>query len=75
MSFSISGLGTFYASGHPADGVDLPAPVALIKTTGAGSRWSVLSLGGTSDFHPLTASSSRVMGFDGVLRVTADGKN
>ena len=75
MSFSISGPGAFYASGHPADGVDLPAPVGLIKSTDAGSSWSVLSLGGKSDFHALTASSSGVMGFDGVLRVTADGKN
>lgn len=75
MSFSISGPGTFYASGHPADGVDLPAPVGLIKSTDAGSTWSVQSLGGESDFHALTASSSGVMGFDGVLRVTTDGKS
>ncbi|MEP7369633.1 MAG: F510_1955 family glycosylhydrolase [Dermatophilaceae bacterium] len=75
MSFSISGPGTFYASGHPGDGVDLPAPVGLIKSTDAGSTWSVQSLGGESDFHALTASSSGVMGFDGALRVTADGKN
>ena len=75
MSFSISGPGTFYASGHPAEAVDLPAPVGLIKSTDAGSTWSVQSLGGESDFHALTASSSGVMGFDGVLRVTADGKS
>jgi hypothetical protein len=75
MSFSISAPGTFYASGHPADGVDLPAPVGLIKSTDAGSTWTVLSLGGKSDFHALTASTAGVMGFDGVLRVTADGKS
>jgi len=75
MSFSISAPGTFYASGHPGEGVDLPAPVGLIKSTDAGNTWSVLSLGGQSDFHALTASSAGVMGFDGVLRVTADGKN
>jgi len=75
MSFSISAPGTFYASGHPAAGVDLPAPVGLIKSTDAGKTWTVQSLGGTSDFHAMTASASGVMGFDSVLRVTSDGKS
>ncbi len=75
MSFSISAPGTFYASGHPADGVDLPAPVGLITSTDAGSTWTVLSLGGESDFHELTVSSAGVMGFDGVLLVTSDGRS
>jgi len=74
MGFAISAPGTFYASGHPAEGVDLPQPVGLIKSTDAGSTWSVMSLGGQSDFHALTASSQGVMAFDGVLRVTSDGK-
>jgi photosystem II stability/assembly factor-like uncharacterized protein len=73
MAFAISGK-NFYASGHPADGVDLPAPVGLIKSTDAGRTWTVLSLGGQSDFHALTASSAGVIGFDGVLRMTSDGK-
>ena len=75
MSFAITGPGSFYASGHPADGVDLPAPVGLIKSTDAGRTWTVLSRGGESDFHALAASSAGVMGFDGALRVTADGKS
>jgi photosystem II stability/assembly factor-like uncharacterized protein len=75
MSFTITGPGSFYASGHPADGVDMPAPVGLIKSTDAGRTWTVLSRGGESDFHALAASSAGVMGFDGVLRVTADGKS
>lgn len=75
MSFAITGPGSFYASGHPADGVDLPAPVGLIKSTDAGRTWTVLSRGGESDFHALAASSAGVMGFDGTLRVTADGKS
>jgi hypothetical protein len=74
MGFAVSGPKTFYASGHPADGVDLPAPVGLIKSTDAGRTWTVQSLGGQSDFHALTASSAGVMGFDGALRVTSDGK-
>jgi len=75
MGFAISGPGTFYASGHPADGVDLPAPVGLMKSTDAGRTWTVLSRGGQSDFHALTASSKGVMGFDGALGVTSDGKD
>jgi len=75
MGFAITGPGSFYASGHPAEGVDMPAPVGLIKSTDAGRTWTVLSRGGESDFHALTASSAGVMGFDGALRVTADGKS
>jgi hypothetical protein len=74
MGFAVYGPGTFYASGHPATGVDLPAPVGLIKSTDAGQTWTVLSRGGESDFHALTASSKGVMGFDGALGVTSDGK-
>jgi hypothetical protein len=75
MSFAITGPGSFYASGHPADGVDMPAPVGLIKSTDAGRTWTVLSRGGQSDFHALAASSAGVMGFDGALRTTSDGKS
>ena len=75
MSFAVTGPGTFYASGHPAEGVDLPAPVGLIKSTDGGRTWSVQSLGGQSDFHALAVSSRGVMGFDGALRVTSDEKS
>jgi hypothetical protein len=75
MSFAITGPGSFYASGHPADGVDLPAPVGLIRSTDAGRTWTVLSRGGESDFHALAASSAGVMGFDGALRTSSDGKS
>jgi hypothetical protein len=34
----------------------------------------VLSRGGESDFHALTSSSKGVLGFDGVLRASTDGK-
>ena len=75
MSFAVSAPGTFYASGHPGAGVDLPQPVGLMKSTDAGATWTVLSRGGESDFHALAASSKGVMGFDNVaLRITPDGK-
>jgi photosystem II stability/assembly factor-like uncharacterized protein len=75
MGFSIAGPGHFYASGHPGDGVDLPAPVGLMETVDAGKTWSVRSLGGESDFHALTSSSKGVLGYDGSLRSTADEKS
>ena len=74
MGFAISAPGTFYGSGHPGAGVDLPVPVGLIKSTDAGRTWTSLSRGGQSDFHALTASAKGVMGFDGALSATADGK-
>jgi len=75
MGFAVSGPGTFYGSGHPAAGIDLPFPAGLIKSTNAGRTWTSLSRGGQSDFHALTTSSKGVMGFDGALRVSVDGKN
>jgi len=74
MGFSVAGPGHFYASGHPADGVDLPAPVGLMESQDAGKTWSVRSRGGESDFHALTSSSKGVLGFDGKLASSADGK-
>src|SRR5450756_1242855 len=65
--FSVAGPGHFYASGHPGDGVDLPAPVGLMETRDAGKTWSVRSLGGESDFHALTSSSKGMLGYGGVL--------
>jgi hypothetical protein len=57
MSFAITGPGSL--SGHPADGVDMPAPVGLVKSTDAGRSWTVLSRGGESDFHAMAASHRR----------------
>lgn len=74
MGFAVSGPGIFYSSGHPGQGVDMPSPVGLMKSTDAGATWTVQSRAGQSDFHALTASSKGVMAFDGALGVTSDGK-
>ncbi len=74
MGFSIAGPGHYYASGHPGDGVDLPAPVGLMESRDSGRTWSVLSRGGESDFHALTSSVKGVLGYDGALRASSDGK-
>ncbi len=64
----------FYASGHPGQGSELPNPLGLIKTTDGGKSWEPLSRQGESDFHALTVSKSGLVGFDGTLRASADGR-
>lgn len=66
--------GQYLASGHPGSGAELPEPVGLIESTDQGQTWTVLSRGGESDFHALTASPERVIGFDGQLRTSTDGR-
>lgn len=74
MGFTVAGSGHYYASGHPGTATDLPQPVGLIESRDGGNTWTVLSRGGGSDFHALTTAGSTVVGFDGVLRSTADGR-
>jgi hypothetical protein len=64
-----------YASGHPGEGSDLPNPLGLIRSTDAGKTWEQLSRQGESDFHALTATKSGIVGFDGTLRTSPDGKS
>jgi photosystem II stability/assembly factor-like uncharacterized protein len=74
MGFTVAGPDHFYASGHPGEGAGLPNPVGLIESTDAGRTWRALSRQGESDFHTLAASSAGVVGFDGGLRISADGR-
>ncbi|WP_024476708.1 F510_1955 family glycosylhydrolase [Arthrobacter sp. CAL618] len=73
MGFTTAGNGEFYASGHPGPGTDLPDPVGLIRSTDQGKTWQPLSLQGESDFHALAATDGGIVGFDGQLRISADG--
>lgn len=73
MGFTVAADGDYLASGHPGPGVDLPEPAGLISSVD-GESWSVESLGGESDFHALTATSGGIIGFDGTLRLSRDGK-
>ncbi|TJY70487.1 exo-alpha-sialidase [Arthrobacter sp. CAU 1506] len=65
--------GHFYASGHPGAGSDLPNPVGLIHSNDGGKTWKPLSRQGESDFHALTTTRAGIIGFDGQLRISADG--
>ncbi|KGN41626.1 F510_1955 family glycosylhydrolase [Knoellia aerolata] len=74
MGFSIAGPGHYYASGHPNMVSELPQPMGLIESIDGGKTWTVLSRGGQSDFHTLTQAGDTVLGFDGNLRRTTDGR-
>ncbi|MGX5653660.1 F510_1955 family glycosylhydrolase [Geodermatophilus nigrescens] len=76
MGFTVVGPGHYLASGHPGLQVtDLPNPVGLVESTDGGASWVPLSRGGESDFHALTtAADGAVLGFDGVLRRSIDGR-
>jgi hypothetical protein len=76
MGFTVAGPGHYLASGHPGPQVTaLPNPVGLIETTDGGATWAPLSRGGESDFHALTTGADgAVVGFDGVLRRSTDGR-
>ena len=74
MGFAVAGPGHYLASGHPGSGVDLPQPVGLIESTDGGETWTPLSRRGESDFHALAVSASGVLGFDGALVRSGDGR-
>jgi len=75
MGFTITKSGDLLASGHPGAGTDLPQPVGLIKSVDRGKTWAVRSRGGQSDFHALSASARGVVGYDGTLRASDDGRS
>ena len=74
MGFTVAGPGHYYASGHPGTATDLPQPVGLIESRDGGKTWKVLSRGGRSDFHALTTTGQAVVGFDGAVRATTNGR-
>jgi hypothetical protein len=75
MAFTVTGPGTFLASGHPDLREDLPPHLGLIESTDAGESWQSLSLQGEADFHALEVVGDRVYGYDattGRLMTTTD---
>jgi hypothetical protein len=74
MGFTVAGPGHYLASGHPGLHVDLPQPVGLIESTDGGRTWTPVSRQGQSDFHALTAGDAWILGFDGTLVASADGR-
>ncbi|MGY1682426.1 F510_1955 family glycosylhydrolase [Geodermatophilus sp. SYSU D01176] len=74
MGFTVAGPGHYLASGHPGPHVDLPQPVGLIESTDGGHTWTPVSRQGQSDFHALTVSAAGVLGYDGTLVASTDGR-
>ena len=74
MGFAIAPDGTWFASGHPGPGLDLPQPLGLASSTNGGRTWNVESRGGQSDFHALAAGPAGIIAFDGTLRISTDRK-
>jgi hypothetical protein len=66
--------GVFYASGHPGKDSTLPNPLGLVKSTDGGKNWEQVSRQGESDFHALATTKSGIVGFDGTMRTSTDGK-
>lgn len=64
-AFDVMGLsydgGRWIASGHPANGEELPANLGL-RASPDGRAWQTISLAGEVDFHRLTASGTTVLG-------------
>ncbi|PTX61773.1 hypothetical protein C8P63_10625 [Melghirimyces profundicolus] len=54
MGFSYTKKGIF-ASGHPAEGSDLPDPLGLIRSDDGGNTWKPVKFQGESDFHYMSA--------------------
>jgi photosystem II stability/assembly factor-like uncharacterized protein len=76
MGFAVADGDRLLASGHPAEGQDLPGVVGLIESRDGGRTWQPVSLLGEADFHVLRAAGERVYGFDGVsgrFLASADG--
>ncbi|MFP3992839.1 exo-alpha-sialidase [Streptomyces sp. E11-3] len=76
MGFTVTGPGTFVASGHPGPGNDEPGNRGLIESTDSGKTWKVKSLAGKVDFHALKYAHDTIYGYDstnGMLRVSKDG--
>ena len=74
MGFTVAGAGHYYASGHPQPGADLPNPLGVVETVDGGRTWQVLSRAGVSDFHSMAVSGSGLVGFDGAMLRTDDGR-
>lgn len=80
MGFTVTGDGTFLASGHPdyrEDGDLRPPLLGLLRSRDVGQTWQRLSLRGEADFHALQAAHGQVYGYDSTSQtfmVSRDGR-
>jgi photosystem II stability/assembly factor-like uncharacterized protein len=76
MGFTVTGPGTFLASGHPGDPQASSPHLGLIRSTDAGRTWATVSEGGAADFHALQSAGGVLYAYDsrtGRIRSSTDG--
>ncbi|MFH9467157.1 F510_1955 family glycosylhydrolase [Streptomyces clavifer] len=66
MGFTVTGPGTFLASGHPSptDSTASSPHLGLIRSTDAARTWTTVSADGEADFHVLQRAGGTLYGFD-----------
>ncbi|MDJ0464101.1 F510_1955 family glycosylhydrolase [Streptomyces sp. H27-C3] len=66
MGFTVTGPGTFLASGHPSptDRTAASPHLGLIRSTDAARTWRTVSAEGEADFHALQRAGGTLYGFD-----------
>ena len=67
MGFATLGK-VWLASGHPAEGSEMPNPIGLVKSTDRGLSWKAVSLVGKVDFHSLEGAGTDLYGADSQSR-------
>ncbi|TMR95777.1 WD40/YVTN/BNR-like repeat-containing protein [Nonomuraea basaltis] len=75
MGFTVTGSGTFLASGHPGDPGAASPHMGLIRSSDAGRTWATVSEGGAADFHALQPAGGKLYAYDsqtGRVRASAD---
>ncbi|MEV0390511.1 F510_1955 family glycosylhydrolase [Nonomuraea sp. NPDC050643] len=76
MGFTVTGPGTFLASGHPGDPQAASPHLGLIRSSDAGRTWVTVSEGGAADFHSLQPAGDKLYAYDSQtrqVRASADG--
>ncbi|MEV1167542.1 F510_1955 family glycosylhydrolase [Nonomuraea sp. NPDC049784] len=68
MGFTVTGPGTFLASGHPGDLQAGSPHLGLIRSTDSGRTWITVSESGTADFHALQPAGDKLYAFDSQTR-------
>lgn len=66
MGFSVTGPGSYIASGHPSQPGSGSPHLGLIRSATEGQDWEQVSLAGEADFHALRGSGRFVYGFNGL---------
>ena len=73
--FAVAGSERLLASGHTESDADLGEPLGLIESTDGGRFWHPVSRQGASAFTALTIGEAGILGYDGSLLRSPDGRH